>query len=157
MSIPVVYDTMLFLQAAVQPIRVHRTFRAVQQGFVTLCLSAELLAEVRDVLTREKVRKKFPALTPEAVDTFISETAAVATMFEPPSVFTWQVDPDDDHIFNLAIHARAEYLVTWETRMLKLANETSEAAESLRHLAPSLQIVNPEQFAQALYRPKTIQ
>jgi uncharacterized protein len=135
-STPVVYDTMLFLQAAVQPIRVHRTFQAVQEGLVRLCLSAELLAEVRDVLTRAKVRKKFSALTPEAVDAFISETAAMATIFEPPSVFTWPVDPGDDHIFNLAIHARAEYLVTWETRMLKLTNEMSETAESLRHLAP---------------------
>jgi putative PIN family toxin of toxin-antitoxin system len=152
-STPVVYDTMLFLQAAVQPIRVHRTFQAVQEGLVRLCLSAELLAEVRDVLTRTKVRKKFPALTPEAVDAFISETAAMATMFDPPSVFTWPVDPGDDHVFNLAIHARAEYLVTWETRMLKLANEMSEAAASLRRLAPDLQIVNPEQFAQALHRP----
>lgn len=80
MSIPVVYDTMLFLQAAVQPIRVHRTFRAFHEGVVRLCLSAELLAEVRDVLTRVQVRKKFPALTPEAVDAFISETAAMATM-----------------------------------------------------------------------------
>lgn len=156
MSIPVVYDTMLFLQAAVQPLRVHRTFQAVQEGLVSLCLSAELLAEVRDVLTRGKVREKFPALTPEVVDTFIGETAAMATMFDPPSVFTWPVDPGDDHIFNLAIHARAEYLVTWETRMLKLANELSEASESLRRLAPKLQIVNPEQFAEALYHnPQT--
>ncbi len=37
--------------------------------------------------------------------------------------------------------------------MLKLANEMSEAAASLRRLAPDLQIVNPEQFAQALHRP----
>jgi len=111
---------------------------------------------VRDVLTRGKVRKRFPALTPAAVDAFIVETAAMATMFDPPRVFTWPVDPGDDHIFDLAIHARAEYLVTWETRMLKLTNETSEAAESLRRLAPGLQIVNPEQFAQALYRSKTI-
>jgi predicted nucleic acid-binding protein len=111
---------------------------------------------VRDVLTRRKVREKFPVLTPEVVDAFIGETAALATMFDPPIVFTWPVDPGDDHIFNLAIHARAEYLVTWETRMLKLGNEMSGAAESLRRLAPSLQIVNPEQFAQALYRTKTI-
>ena len=157
MSIPVVYDTMLFLQAAVQPVRVHRTFQAIQEGLVTLCLSAELLAEVRDVLTRWKVRDKFPALTPETVDAFITETAAMATMFDPvPSIFTWPADPGDDHIFNLAIHAQAEYLVTWETRMLKLASEISETAESLRRLAPNLQIVNPEQFAKAMYPLKTI-
>ena len=151
MSVPVVYDTMLFLQAAVQPVRVHRSFQAVQEGLVMLCLSAELLAEVRDVLTRRKIRQRFPALTPEAVDAFITETAAMARMFDPvPSPFTWPTDPDDDHIFNLAIHAQAEYLVTWETRILRLPLETSESGSMLRRLAPQLQIVNPEQFAQVL-------
>ena len=151
MSVPVVYDTMLFLQAAVQPVRVHRSFQAVQEGLVTLCLSAELLAEVRDVLTRRKMRQRFPALTPEAVDAFITETAAMAVMFDPvPSQFTWPTDPDDDHIFNLAIHAQAEYLVTWETRILRLPLETSESGSMLRQLAPQLQIVNPERFAQTI-------
>ena len=89
---------MLFLHAAVQPVRVHRSFQAVQEGLVTLCLSAELLAEVRDVLTRRKMRQRFPALTPEAVDAFITETAAMARMFDPvPSQFTWPTHPDDDH------------------------------------------------------------
>jgi predicted nucleic acid-binding protein len=84
-SLLVVYDTMLFLQAAVQPVRVHRSFQAGHQGLV-----------------------------------------------------------------NLAIHAQAEYLVTWETRMLKFANDKSESAELLRRLAPQLRIVNPERFAQVL-------
>jgi putative PIN family toxin of toxin-antitoxin system len=143
---------MLFLQAAVQPVRVHRTFQAIQEGLVTLCLSAELLAEVHDVLNREKVRQRFPALTPEAVDAFIADTAAMAKMFDPvPNLFNWPTDPDDDHIFNLAILAQAEYLVTWERRILKLASEPSESGETPRRLAPKLKIVNPEQFAQAVY------
>lgn len=151
MSVPVVYDTMLFLQAAVQPVRVYRSIQAVKEGLVSLCLSAELLAEVRDVLTRRKMRQRFPALTPEAVDAFITETAGMAMMFDPvPSQFTWPAHPDDDHIFNLAIHAHAEYLVTWETRILRLPLETSESGSMLRQLAPQLQIVNLEKFAQML-------
>jgi predicted nucleic acid-binding protein len=67
----VVYDTMIFLQAAVRPGRVHRTFQAVADGTVTLCVSNDLLKEVRDVLTRDTVRAKFPALTTEAVDAFL--------------------------------------------------------------------------------------
>jgi len=39
-----------------------------------------------------------------------------------PSLFTWPADPGDNH-YQLAIHAQAEYLVTWETRMLGLAGE----------------------------------
>ena len=81
MSLPVVYDTMLFLQAAVQPVRVHRSFQAVQE-----------------------------------------------------------------------IHAQAEYLVTWGTRILNLPAEASGSGSMLQRLAPQLQIVNPEQFAQVLQR-----
>jgi putative PIN family toxin of toxin-antitoxin system len=150
-SFRVVYDTMLFLQAAVQPLRVHRSFQAVRDGRVTLCVSSQLLSEVYDVLTRQRVRDKFPALTPVAVDSFISEIGAAATLFDPiPSVFNFRPDPGDDHIFNLAIHAHAEYLVTWETRILKLVSESSEIGTSLRRLAPELRITNPEQFAQVL-------
>jgi putative PIN family toxin of toxin-antitoxin system len=150
-SVRVVYDTMLFLQAAVQPVRVHRSIQAVRDGLVTLCVSAELLAEAHDVLTRKRVRERFPALTPEAVDSFVTEIGAIATIFDPvPNLFTFPADPDDDHVFNLAIHAQADYLVTWETRILNLAGHSSESGELLRQLAPELKIVNPEQFAQVL-------
>jgi putative PIN family toxin of toxin-antitoxin system len=150
-SIRVVYDTMLFLQAAVQPTRVHRSFQAVREGLITLCLSAELLAEVHDVLTRQKVREKFPTLTPDAVASFVTEVAAMATIFDHvPNLFTWPADPDDDHIFNLAIQAQADYLVTWETRMLKLADDLSESGALLRRLVPQLRILNPEHFVYVL-------
>jgi len=116
-----------------------------------LCLSVELLAEVRDVLTRPKVRLKFPALTPEAVDAFITEIGSMATMFDPVlNQFTWPTDPGDDHILNLAIHAQAEYLVTWETRILHLPLETSKSESILRRLAQQLHIVSLEQFALVL-------
>ena len=142
---------MLFLQAAVQPQRVHRSFQALQDGEVTLCVSLELLSEVRDVLTRDKVRDKFPSLTPEAVDAFISETVEKVELFDRvPSRFTFPLDPNDDHIFNLAISAGADYLVTWDKRILRLETGQSEAGDALRQLAPQLRIVNPEEFATLL-------
>ena len=148
MSIPVVYDTMLFLQAASRPDRTHATFRAIRERSVTLCLSARLLAEVRDVLTRAEVRAKFHALVPEAVDAFIEDIAGLASLYDViPAVFAWPAHPDDDHVFDLAIHARARYLVTWETRILNLATTASPAAQTLRQLAPNLAIINPKAFA----------
>ena len=75
----------------------------------------------------------------------------MATIFDQvPNLFTWPADPDDDHVFNLAIHPQADYLVTWETRMLKLANDLSESGALLRRMAPQLRIVNPEQFVHVL-------
>jgi predicted nucleic acid-binding protein len=97
-SVPlVVYDTMVFLQAAVHPQRQYATFAAVEDGRLQLCISTELLAEIRDVLTRPSLVKKFPALTPQRVTRFLDRINAVAT----------SQHPDDDHLFNLAICAKA--------------------------------------------------
>ena len=60
----------------------------------------------------------------------------------------------DDHLFNLAIHAEANFLVTWETRILRLATETTEAANYLRRLAPGLSIVTPKQIADVIRQTK---
>lgn len=57
----VVFDCMVVLQGAGRPAGpAGACLRLVDQGRVTLCVSAEVLAEVRDVLTRPKVQRKFP-------------------------------------------------------------------------------------------------
>jgi len=153
-SIPVVYDTMVFLQAASRPERTHATFQAIRDGRVTLTVSAEILAEVQDVLNREEVHAKFPALTPEAVGVFIADVLAHATLIDPVArVFTWPQHPDDDHLINAAIAANARHLVTWETRLLKLGTDNTAAAKLLRQLAPNLTIITPRQLADAIRLP----
>jgi predicted nucleic acid-binding protein len=67
-----------------------------------------------------------------------------------PAVFTWPQHPDDDHLFNLAIACKAELLVTWETRILRLGADTTPDAERLRTLAPQLLILTPRQLADRL-------
>src|ERR1700733_13619286 len=112
---------MVFLQAAIKPERSYVTIEAVEDKRLTLCTSAELLAEVRDVLMRPSMRKKFSALTPQRVGQFLERISSLATHFaDVPKVFTWPQHPDDDHVFNLAIRAKAKYLVTWESRIHKL-------------------------------------
>ena len=76
-------------------------------------------------------------------------------MLDPaPKAFTWPQHSDDDHVFNLAIHAIAKFLVTWETRILKLSIDTTPAAELLRRLAPGLAIVTPKQLVDACRESK---
>jgi len=153
-SVPVVYDTMVFLQAATSANRIHATMQAIKNGRVTLCISLDLLAEVRDVLNRDGVRRKFPALSAESVDFFIEDILQSGTMFDPVHrTFGWPQHTDDDHIFNLAIHAKAKYLVTWENRILKLPKQTTPAADLLRKLAPALEIITPKQLADAIRIP----
>jgi predicted nucleic acid-binding protein len=110
-----------------------------------------LLAEVEDVLSRESVRIQFPALTPDVAQAFVTDVRKRGILLDPvPFVFTWPLHPDDDHLFNLAIHAKAKYLVTWETRILELPRNTSPVAALLRQLAPDLQIVTPKELIEIL-------
>lgn len=150
MSAPlVVYDTMVFLQAAIHPQRRYSTIEAVEDKRLTLCTSLELIAEVRDVLARPSLARKFPALTPERVAQFIDSVNLISKSFPiVPQRFTWPQHPDDDHIFNLAIESKASYLVTWETRILKLAASSTPSADALLNLAPSLSIITPKQLAE---------
>ncbi|MBC7784668.1 MAG: putative toxin-antitoxin system toxin component, PIN family [Burkholderiales bacterium] len=147
----VVYDTMVFLQAAIHPDRRDTTIEAVEDERLILCTSPELLAEVRDVLSRPALSAKFSALTPERVELFLQKINFMAALFEEvPSTFTWPEHPDDDHLFNLAIASNVKYLVTWENRILKVAQERSPAAALLRQLAPQLSIVTPADLAAEL-------
>lgn len=116
MSAPlVVYDTMVFLQAAISPERRYATFEAVEDKRLTLCTSPELMAEVRDVLIRPSLVAKYPALTPERVAQFLDSVNIASRFFSAvPHSFTWPQHPEDDHLFNLAIEAKAGYLVTWK-------------------------------------------
>src|SRR5258706_13645613 len=151
MSVRVAYDTMLFLQAAPRPDRTHATFQAVNDGRLTLCLSAELLSEISDVLSRDRVRAKFSAVTPQVIERFTADVLSRGTMFDPvPHAFNWTQHPEDDHLFNLVIGSMAKYLVTWENRILKLGNDASAAGNLLRQLAPDLLIVSPVDFAAIL-------
>jgi putative PIN family toxin of toxin-antitoxin system len=150
-SLRAVYDTMLFLQAAARPQRVHATIQAVRDGRVTLCLSRELLAEVADVLDRDAIRQRFSGITSEVVNAFIADLLLEGVLYDPiPRVFTLPRHPGDDHIFNLAIHARADYLLTWETRLLGLLSENSSETDMLRRLAPQLHILTPAAFARVI-------
>ena len=77
MSVRAVFDCMLFLQAVTHEAGpAFACFQLVDEGRLTLCLSREILAEVRDVLGRPKIRRKFPHLTGERVEKFLARAAA---------------------------------------------------------------------------------
>jgi len=145
----VVYDTMVFYQWAVLPEgRLHGTGRAVVDGTVRLCISAELMSEVRDLLTRPAIAARSPNLTRHRVEQFLDNITRLAEVHNAlPRAFTWPQHPDDDHLFNLAVAAKANYLVTWENRILQLPKGRSAAAKLLREVAPQLSIVTPAQLS----------
>ena len=152
MSTRTVYDTMVFLQWAALPEgRHHATIRALYEGTVRLYVSHALFDEVREVLSRSDVVARSPNITPDRLRQVLDAILENAEWLDDvPAVFTWPQHPDDDHLFNLAIACNAEFLVTWETRILRLGADTTPDAERLRTLAPQLLILTPRQLADRL-------
>lgn len=71
------------------------------------------MGEVRDVLARPKVRVKFPALTDQIVGRFLAALEDRAALIpDVPRVFQFGRDSKDEPYINLAIAARADYLVS---------------------------------------------
>jgi predicted nucleic acid-binding protein len=152
-----VYDAMVFFQWAALPAhRQHRSIKAIYDGTIRLCLSTELVEEVRDLLSRPNIRAKSPQLTDERVAVVLAAAAKHADWFQHvPKLFTLRLHPDDDHLFNLAIEAQAAYLVTWETRLLGLRTAKTDVGKRLRQLAPGLSILTPKELGEALKRRPT--
>lgn len=142
-----VFDCMVFLQGAGRPVSPARAcFRLVDEDRVTLFLSAEILAEVRDVLTRPKIKRKFPSLSPEWVEGFIQNAESKAVMLrEIPRVFTLNRDPKDEPYLDLALAAKTQFLVSRDKDLLDLMSDAT-----FRQRCPELIILDPVTFLQAV-------
>ncbi len=139
---------MVFLQAASRPegpaARLFIDF--VEPGHLALFVSGAILAEVRDVLGRPRVRAKNPTITDERVDEFFRRIDQVAHKIDNVSaLYSLPRDPDDEPYLNLALAANADFLVTWDKDMLDLMQD-----EAFRTQFPQLTIVSPVALLHAL-------
>ena len=150
MSVRAVFDCMLFLQAATHEAGpAFACFQLVDEGRLTLCLSPAILAEVRDVLGRPKIRRKFPHLTGERVEEFLARAAAQGVVLdEVPEAFRYARDPDDEPYLNLALAAHAQYLVSRDKDLLDLM-----ADSAFRGQYPGLSVVDPAALLRKLRPP----
>ena len=106
--------------------------------------------EVKDVLSRPDLARRYRGLTLNRVDALLGRLRHVALWIDPvPPVVTFAAHPDDDHLLNLAVAASADYLVTWENRLLDL--NTSPDGADLRAVAPGLRVVTPPELAAVVY------
>ncbi len=147
-KIRAVLDCMVFLQgAAKREGAAGACLVLVELGAVELCLSPEILAEVRGVLARPRVRRRFPALTDQIVDRFLTALEEQATVVsEVPRVFQFDRDPKDEPYVNLAIATKAVYLVSRDKDILDLADPSTPDGERLHRQAPELRIAEPREF-----------
>ena len=80
---------------------------ALQQGDVLL--SAETLAELAEVLKREKFRRY---VSLEEVEAFLTALVRRAVVLEPKDAISACRDPKDDKFLTLAVAGRAACIVT---------------------------------------------
>jgi hypothetical protein len=90
---------MVFLQGAARQISPAKAcLDLAENDLVQLCLSAEIVAEVQDVLTRPEVQRKFPALVSMDVEAFIARLSMAAVQFlNVLAEFTTSVIPKIPH------------------------------------------------------------
>jgi putative PIN family toxin of toxin-antitoxin system len=93
-----------------------RIIDAALDGRIQLVMSPLLLAEVADVLSRPRIRKRISA---EDAQLFLADMAAQVVMFadpgDPPKVCR---DPDDDYLVGLAQVSSADALISGDDDLL---------------------------------------
>src|SRR5262249_28250608 len=90
MSDRAVFDCMTFLQAAMRATGpAAACVRLVDRGVVELCVSPDVLAEVKDVLARPSLQRRYKTLTPEKVEKLMADVEAKGLLIaEVPAVFS---------------------------------------------------------------------
>ena len=147
MTARVVFDCMVFLQGAARSASPARAcFEIVDEGLVTLCVSPAVLAEVRDVLSRPELVKRFPALSAEWVTAFVTSVADKALVVpDVPNAVALPRDPKDEPYINLVVATQAEFLVSRDRDLLDLMTNAD-----FRRCFPALKIVDPETFLRSI-------
>jgi putative PIN family toxin of toxin-antitoxin system len=142
-----VFDCMIYLQAVTNENGpAFACFRLIDEGQVTLCISADILAEARDVLTRPALQAKLPHLTPQRVAAFHQNVQAKSLVVDDvPRIVSHSRDPDDEPYLNLAVAAGATFLVSRDKDLLSLMGDAD-----FRGRFPDLVILDPVAFLQEI-------
>jgi len=148
----VVFDCMVFIQAIARRNGPAATClsQAIECKF-ELIVSNAVLAEIREVVYRPKLRRTFIRASDEDIEDFFSSLAKIATLIEPvPDVFALKRDPDDSKYINLAIAADAKIIVSRDNDLLDLLSSADDEAKTFRTAFPNIRILDPVEFLKSL-------
>jgi uncharacterized protein len=128
----------------------------VENDEIKLFVSEEILAESGDVLTRPKLQARFSLLTNERVERLLEILKQKATLIKNvPEVFSYLRDPKDEKYINLAVEAKANYIVSRDRDLLDLMTDFTDEAKSFRQRFRPLKVLEPLEFLQIIKTIKT--
>jgi uncharacterized protein len=141
----VVFDCMIYLQATVnEPGPAAALLRLVDSNALSLFVSSEILNEVRDVLSRPKIRQRNPDITDERVEALVSRVSEKATIVdEVAQHFHYARDPKDEKYINLAVEIEADYIVSRDKGLLDLMTGYTDECKDFRRRFRPLKIIAP--------------
>jgi putative PIN family toxin of toxin-antitoxin system len=141
--ISAVFDCMIFLQAITSNTGPGAAcMKFVEQGDVRLFLSADILGELRGVFLLPSTQMKYPSLTNAKVEMVLAKLTALGEFIDNvPLVMQLARDPKGEPYLNLAIAARASFIVTWDNDLLSLMEQAA-----FRKDYPSLSVITPVEF-----------
>lgn len=116
-----VVDTNVLMSCAAWPGTASRLLDALLAGEAVLCLSESLLAELTDVLQREKFRARLEQRG-QSAPAILARFREVAQIIEPSAMAAPASlrDPDDVHVLACAVTAEADAIVTGDNDLLTL-------------------------------------
>jgi len=134
----IVADTNTVLSGLLWPGPPRRLLDRARERALTLCTSATLLAELAEVIARNKFVQRVQAAGLSATE-LVQDYERLAQIVEPePLPAPVSRDPDDDHVIACALAARAPLIVSRDQDLLVLHPYQGIAilasAEALQHL-----------------------
>ena len=121
-------DTDVLISALINNGKSRKLFlKLLEEHTVILC--SQMLAELADVISRDKF-----SVTRSQVDRFISILVKKATIVSVSSIPKVMLeDPDDDVVLATALSGKAEYIVSGDKHLLKIACYEKTQIVSVNH------------------------
>jgi putative PIN family toxin of toxin-antitoxin system len=118
-----------------------------EQGKFQLAVCSELLDEARDVLARSSLRQRYPSLTHSRVTALLQLLVYRGRFFSNVRRhFEYARDPNDEPYLNLAIEARADFIVTRDRDLLDLCRWDTEVGRDFQKRFRFVSILDPVDF-----------
>jgi len=144
----VVFDCVTFVQSIIKKSDpAVRCLEMFEEGRFSLAISKETLAEIQQVLSLSNLRNDFPLLTEEKTTWLIEFLLYKGKLYQNiKRRFEYPRDPDDEPYLNLAIKAKADFIVTRDKDLLDLMKWDTEEGHEFQKRFRHVNILDPVAF-----------
>jgi uncharacterized protein len=113
-NIKVIFDTNVWISFLIGK-RLAFIKNYISSGHITIVTTEQLLTEIKDVTSRERLKKYFPQ---QSVDELIELLETIAEKVEIKPTHFINRDPKDNFLLDLIDFSKANYLVTGDKDLL---------------------------------------